>query len=346
MSVVSNELINQQMRRAFLGLLGTLGTFPNLAIAWGGLGHEMTALVAESLLSPTAAHELKDILPSGSTLGSVASWADEIRDEKGWAWSAALHFVSPPQNNDVELCGNGESFFESGCAKRGCIITAIWNYSSILAGFSATKQNSTRQEKEEAVKFLVHFLGDTHQPLHTTGRYNGGNGINVMFDKQTTNQNGKLSLHKVWDGQMLNKMVGSGSTNKQKFVKQLLQMQSNLTATQSSAISSCTAPIKLPDGKTLPRTCPLDWASFSNAVTCNPSLVVWDPVEYQQTQDLGTNGYSKRMETTLSQQILVAGMRLSNLLNDVLDPQPSEPAVPTSSAHRLLPFISFALLIF
>jgi hypothetical protein len=295
--------------------------------AWGGLGHETAALLATNFLSSKAANAVSTILSPGATLGSVASWADQIRDN--YQWSSPLHFVSPPQKNDVELCGNGNSFFDSGCVKKGCIITAIQNYTQILAGFSPTGKNSTREEREEALKFLVHFLGDIHQPLHTTGRYTGGNEVDVMFDKQTTNQNGKLSLHNVWDGQMINKMVGSSSKQKQTFVDGLLKR--SLSASELQAINSCSSPIKLPSGSVLPRSCPLDWASFSNAVTCNPGLKLWSPTSYQQTQDLYTNGYYMTMQDVLSQQILVAGMRLGNLLNDVLDP----PTTPASSSDML-----------
>ena len=86
---------------------------------------------------------------------------------------------------------------EVDCGERGCADAAIQNYTAQLADAS-----STRIPRNESLKYVVHFIGDIHQPLHAGNRNdsNGNsltalwfNGVVYPFDRNTTN------LHSIWD---------------------------------------------------------------------------------------------------------------------------------------------------
>ncbi|KAH9168278.1 S1/P1 nuclease-domain-containing protein [Lactarius sanguifluus] len=91
---------------------------------------------------------------------------------------------------------------------RGNVLNAIQNVTSILADFAASVSASTcgtfaDEWASEALKFLIHFVGDMHQPLHLTGRDRGANGVKVSFDGRNTN----LHSESVWDTSLIAKYL-------------------------------------------------------------------------------------------------------------------------------------------
>jgi hypothetical protein len=123
----------------------------------------------------------------------VATWADSIRYTKWGRFTAGFHFIdahdSPPHNCSVD--------FDRDCKEGGCVITAIGNYTSRLLD-----KGLPAWERAQAAKFVVHFVGDIHQPLHTEDVARGGNGIHVRFEGV------ELNLHHVWDSSIAEKIVG------------------------------------------------------------------------------------------------------------------------------------------
>ena len=147
-----------------------------LLFAWGKLGHNITAKIAEIHLSKNAEHAVHDILGNNDLVG-ISDWADVIRPSKRFI---KLHYTS------MNAAGK---LLES--KKNGLLFTGIKNAINTLAA-----KNSTKQEQEIALKLLVHLLGDAHQPLHVGNGYDaGGNlcGVNWFKRKRL------VSLHKIWD---------------------------------------------------------------------------------------------------------------------------------------------------
>ena len=102
-------------------------------------------------------------------LAPVAAWADRIKQYR--RWSSPLHYVNAVGDDPPTTCVFGDAGFVSA----DNVFTAIVNYTQrAVSGKGA--------ERDEAVRFLVHYLGDMHQPLHLVGRARGGNGIHVRFD--------------------------------------------------------------------------------------------------------------------------------------------------------------------
>lgn len=175
-------------------LLTTLAAVPSVA-AWGSLGHITTAYIASTFVSNTTQAYLQDLLHSSNDdyLASVATWADSIRYTRWGRFTSNFHFIdakdSPPHECNVD--------FDRDCKAGGCIITALANYTA-----RAADPALPLMQRQDAAKFVVHFVGDLHQPLHNEDVQRGGNGIKVKF------HNVNLNLHHVWDSTIAEKWIG------------------------------------------------------------------------------------------------------------------------------------------
>ena len=147
-------------------------------VAWGAAGHEIVATIAQIHLHPSTIEQICEILPEYADchLAPIASWADKVRMHM--RWSSSLHYVNGRGDHPAQRCVFGE---ESWMGTPGHnVLSAIRNTTMWLEkGYPGA---------EEALKFLVHFVGDMHQPLHLTGRDKGGNGAKVKFDGRITSE--------------------------------------------------------------------------------------------------------------------------------------------------------------
>lgn len=167
----------------------TLALLPWNAFAWGTLGHRAAALVAEAKLSPAARQAVARLL-HGDSLADVAAWADSLRSTGRYPQTNWYHFEKIP---------DGKSFLENLRAlpewqrQKGGVVAAI-----LLASETLRSRSASRGEKGVALKFLVHFVGDIHQPLHS-GRPEDKGGVTLATDWFGT----PMSLHKIWDSGMI-----------------------------------------------------------------------------------------------------------------------------------------------
>lgn len=181
------------IRPSFLaGLLlaGSALLAPPPAQAWSAMGHRLVARLAEPRLSAPVREEVQRLLAleGHRSLADVAAWADELRssDPDLGRKSTRWHFV-----NIGELGCRYDA--EAACAKGDCVVAAIDRQSSILADRSRPDA-----ERLQALKFVVHFVGDVHQPMHAgNARDRGGNTVQVNIDGEGSN------LHALWDGKLL-----------------------------------------------------------------------------------------------------------------------------------------------
>ena len=178
-------------------LLPAIATFP-AAHAWGSLGHTTVAFIAQNFVSQNTKKFAQRILndTSSNYLANVATWADSYRYEAEGAFSSVLHYIdaldNPPKTCDI--------IYERDCPEEGCIVSAIANYST-----RAVQKDVGLAEQQKALKWVVHFVGDVHQPLHVENLEVGGNLINVTFDGARTN------LHAAWDTAIPQKLVGKST---------------------------------------------------------------------------------------------------------------------------------------
>ena len=151
---------------------------------WWAEGHGIVAAIAEQRLNPKARAAVAAILPEGQTLESVAAWADEVRKDR--RETGPWHYIDIPTS-----AGRGD--WAPYCPEEGCVMRALPVLLKTLGDESAP-----REKRDEALRFVVHFIGDLHQPLHAGERHDkGGNDVHVMFEGHA------LNLHAAWDGKLL-----------------------------------------------------------------------------------------------------------------------------------------------
>ncbi|GLQ47867.1 endonuclease [Dyella lipolytica] len=179
------------VRRIATALFVALTIAP-AAQAWGPLGHSVVAELAQRHLSPAAEAEVAHLLALDHTqsLADIASWPDEIRNDPAqqalWKETRPLHYIDFRDPSCVYVPPRD-------CKDGKCVVAAIPHYIAILSDRS---QSDTA--RLQALKFLVHFIGDIHQPLHAGYRDDvGGNTYQVQFQGQGMN------LHRVWDSGLL-----------------------------------------------------------------------------------------------------------------------------------------------
>lgn len=265
--------------------------------AWGTLGHATVAYIAQNYLDDTTASWAKGVLgdTSDSYLANIASWADSYRTTTAGKWSAPLHFIdaedSPPTDCNVD--------YERDCGSTGCSVSAIANYTQRVADGRLSKANTA-----EALKFLVHFLGDITQPLHDEALDKGGNEITVTFDGYDDD-----NLHADWDTYIPQKLVG-GSTlsDAQTWANELIN------EIDSGNYQSVAANWIKGDDISDPITSATTWASDANAFVC--SVVMPNGVAALQQGDLYPDYYNSVIPT-IELQIAKGGYRLANWLNSI-----------------------------
>ncbi|WP_114241343.1 S1/P1 nuclease [Dyella sp. C9] len=179
------------LRRSAAAALICLAIAPAVQ-AWGPLGHSIVADLAQRHLSPAAEAEVERLLAPEHTksLADIASWPDEIRNDPTkdalWKQTRGLHYVD-------FTSGDCNYTPPRDCKDGVCVVEGIDHYVKILAD-----KSQSDAARLEALKFVVHFIGDEHQPLHGGSRDDkGGNTYQVQFDGKGTN------LHSVWDSGLL-----------------------------------------------------------------------------------------------------------------------------------------------
>ncbi|VXC97911.1 S1/P1 nuclease [Oceanicaulis sp. 350] len=174
------------MYRALLtsALLLAVGSTP--AFGWGKTGHRVTGAIAEQHLSEEAREHVRVIL-GVETLAEASTWPDFMRasDEAFWREQAGpYHYVTVPE---------GQTYAEVGHPPQGDAVFALERFAETLRD-----PNATLEEKQLALRFTVHIIGDLHQPLHAgNGTDRGGNDVRVTWFGDSTN------LHSVWDTRMV-----------------------------------------------------------------------------------------------------------------------------------------------
>jgi hypothetical protein len=162
---------------------------PVAAFSWGTTGHRVVGEIAQRHLTKKAKKELQKIIGL-ETLPLWANWADFIKSDTTHTWDHASkwHYVNMPGNL-------GKEEFINGLRQ----LPGENLYTQIKEMSAQLKDKSLPVEKRQiALRFLIHLVGDLHQPLHV-GRQEdlGGNKINVTwFDKPT-------NLHSVWDNSLV-----------------------------------------------------------------------------------------------------------------------------------------------
>lgn len=185
---------------------------PSICLAWGNDGHMIVGEIAWQQLTAEAKAAVASILRSDEDrkyhrLSLATLWADDIKsrrhpDNDRFAWARSLHYVNLPKDEAVydavrDCRSKTNCPSDLPCPERDCVVEAIGFYKEVLGNPSRT-----RQEKLLALRFLAHFVGDLHQPLHAgLGEDRGGNDIDVVFYGKRNN------LHAIWDTDIIERYI-------------------------------------------------------------------------------------------------------------------------------------------
>lgn len=152
---------------------------PAVAWGWGQNGHRVVGEIAERHLSDHARRQIAVIL-DGDGLAEASTWPDDVRSDPAFDQAGPWHYVSIDDH---------ETLATTARAAEGDVLEAMQRFEAVLRDPAAPKER-----KAEALRFLVHFVGDVHQPLHVGRRDDrGGNSIRVRWFREDRN------LHSVWD---------------------------------------------------------------------------------------------------------------------------------------------------
>lgn len=273
---------------------------PQAAFAWGIEGHRMigeiatrhlTAESARKVLVVLANDRLADGEPSGrTTLGEIAYWADEIKDYDWSRRTRSWHF------DDVPVCG--EPDYAQYCKGGNCASAQIARHVDILRN-----ARSSRRQRTEALKWVVHLVGDIHQPLHSATRHDrGGNLVQVSyFGARDNPPYGTINLHTIWDIHM---------------VQRLIAQRGGERVIVSTPVSDAEIR-KIEEGALA------DWVSESNQLAAK---LVYSVVpakmscegKVHDVVEIG-EAYYALAAPVIESQIRKAGIRLARILNEALE---------------------------
>ena len=260
------------LARRFLPVL--LLAFPLPAYAWGPEGHEVIARIAADNLSPAAHLRISQLLGGDAPALMVldSNWADEIRADR--PATTNWHFVN------IEIGGKGYDA-RRDCAHDDCVVAQINRDIAVLRDPKAS-----HPAKIEALRFLIHFVGDLHQPLHAADRRDkGGNSLIVFLNGKRSN------LHRVWDEDMV----------------------AALGPDPGAVAGGIEAGLASQDKAKMAAGTPADWANESFSVAAKEiyaRIPSHGPVRLPRD-------YARRENAVVRLQLARAGIRLATLLNRI-----------------------------
>jgi hypothetical protein len=196
-----------------LSLAACVVAAPRPAAAWGDEGHQLIGLIAYKLLDPTVRSKVDAMLAADRDPStppdfvSRTTWADKYRDaarnQGGSTGTEKWHFtnIELADGNVDAACRYHPALPSGTLASAGpvaCSVDKIEQFTAELADPSTAPS-----EKLLALKFLLHLVGDLHQPLHSAdNRDGGGNGIYVVSEAGFT----PIKLHAYWDTEVIRAM--------------------------------------------------------------------------------------------------------------------------------------------
>jgi hypothetical protein len=252
-------------------VLGFVAATP--AWAWGPQGHEVVALIASHNLSGAARAEMARLLDGGAMMVHDSNWADEIRDQR--RDTSRWHFV------DIPLGARG---YQPGrdCPDSDCVVGQIEKDTALLA-------NRGRGDgvRRDALRFLIHFVADVHQPLHAEDNEDrGGNQVRVAIGRY------RATLHRIWDGDVV-EALGHDTSGIAARIEQSLSQQERKSWSQGT---------------------PAQWADEAHALARDQ---IYPPLQGRHELRLPRD-YAWRQAAIARMQLAKAGLRLASVLNATL----------------------------
>ncbi|MBZ0087112.1 MAG: S1/P1 nuclease [Thermomonas sp.] len=282
-------------RRIVISLFLVLITLiPVAGLAWSALGHQLVGELAQRRLNPKTAAEVAVLLKGepDPSLAGVATWADALRstDPELFRATSRWHYIN--------ASGGGCGFdLARDCPDGNCAVAALERETAILGD-----RSQPLEARRDALKWVVHLVGDLHQPLHANSRTDaGGNRFQISLRtsiqpedyarRQYVDGVQGTNLHSVWDFYIL------------------ANRKLDLAAYANALAGEPQAPF---ERLAQTATTPLQWAEESCRLTEQPGLYPPD------NKHKMTSHYLEQMRPLAEQRVEIAAIRLADLLNRTL----------------------------
>jgi hypothetical protein len=175
-----------KLNKLIIGVVATAMSFQ--VLSWGQTGHRVTGAIAEKYLTPKAQLAISQLLIN-EDLAEASTYADEMRSNPSEFWKKTAnpwHYV-----NVFE----GRTYSDIAPPPEGDAVTALEMFTKQLKS-----KKASLEEKQLALRFIVHIVGDLHQPFHAgNGTDKGGNDVKLQFFWEDSN------LHRVWDSGLIDR---------------------------------------------------------------------------------------------------------------------------------------------
>jgi len=256
------------MKKLFFALLFIFCLDAN---AWWDTGHKLVCDEAYKLLTTDAKKALDPMIQEHGSFGTACLWADwvknkERKDTRSW------HYINLPDSE--------QNTYNTSCPENGCLITAFYEQVNIL-----NDRSLAFRERQEALWFIGHFVGDIHQPMHVGYAEDLGGNRHYLELKDGT----KSNMHKLWDGQIIEHME-SLFGNEYLSLNVTQEIQEFLNISHSEDIES--------------------WAQESRDIAMQQS------VGYRNNKlKIVTNEYMETHFKVVQERIALGAIRLSQTLN-------------------------------
>ena len=297
----------------------TLPMFLNPHVAWGwsATGHKVVAAIADKYLTTEARARLRSLIGSEHLdFEGLSSWADDVR-KFSRPETIEFHFVNIPIQ---------EAQFnqQRDCPSSRCVVDKLQYYAMKLPPLEPNAARWMHEEQVDALRFLIHFMGDIHQPLHTANdpTYDGTkckDGAKDRGDRgggckrvQSPGQK-ESNLHDVWDERILRDAMDALSlTDPNNYANHL-------------ALNVLTQDVEVPGEYSFET-----WANEGHALAQAIYKELPTPRDEDSVYELPAS-YSSDNKAVVEIQLKRAGVRLAQVLNKVLAqpaPSPSDSSTP------------------
>ena len=259
--------------------------------AWGPTGHRVVGAIAEKYLDAGVSVKVNKIL-NNQSLSRVSNWSDEIKSEPNtYSHTFNWHYTD----------WKDEDHSHDETHSSGRLLTVIQEQLKVLKD-----SNSPDDKKTFALKFIVHLIGDLHQPLHVgNGLDQGGNKCRVLFHRKETN------LHALWDEGMI-EFTKLSFTEMANYVSQG-RTEAEIHAWKNGDVLAWALESKLMRASLYPENVNISEAPLSLKQYCRSDIVVTSSEMPKLAYE-----YSYKFIPLVEKRLFQAGLRLAMVLNESL----------------------------
>ena len=274
------------------------------AFGWGDEGHEVIGLIADHYLEPSVRGKVNALLAGDTTaltakdIAHEATWADKYRDSDRntskvrYTQTHTWHFV----DLELEEASISSACFGQPALQRGvaaslgpaddCVVDKIAEFTTELEAPATSDQ-----ERRLALEFLLHFVGDVHQPLHASDDHDQGGNAKIVTAPGIASNN----LHHDWDTEFVARL----GANENEIAQRLI---ANITDSKRAQWSPGT---------------PAEWAMESYAIAKSHTYGLLPAATTTNHYPL-SDSYVTDATAVTADQLSKAGVRLAALLNQAL----------------------------